>query len=52
MVNEILWQLVRFLTNQSSRHSQKQREEKAEEEQEEEEEEEVQTLDKAELSVR
>lgn len=51
MVNEILWQLVRFLTNQSSRHSEKQRGEKAEEEQEEEEEE-VQTLDKAELSVR
>lgn len=51
MVNEILWQLVRFLTNQSSRHSEKQGEEKAEEEQEEEEEE-VQTLDKAELSVR
>lgn len=50
MVNEILWQLVRFLTNQSSRHSEKQREEKAEAEQEEEEE--VQTLDKAELSVR
>lgn len=50
MVNEILWQLVRFLTNQSSRHSEKQGEEKAEEEQEEEEE--VKTLDKAELSVR
>lgn len=50
MVNEILWQLVRFLTNQSSRHSEKRREEKAEEE--EEEEEEVKTLDKAELSVR
>lgn len=50
MVNEILWQLVRFLTNQSSRHSKKQREKR--EEKAEEEEEEVQTLDKAELSVR